>query len=93
MMDLQIDIIPKMDWWFSLGTPVTSTNKTDHHNIIEILLKVVLNIINQPNHQITCRCCHVFIFSSDVDLPIFTHLLYLLNLITYGIKKITINKT
>jgi hypothetical protein len=42
MMDLQIDIIPKVDWWFSLGTPVTSTNKTDHHNITEILLKVVL---------------------------------------------------
>ena len=24
--------------WFSLGTPVSSTNKTDHHNITEILL-------------------------------------------------------
>ena len=46
-MDLQIDIIPKMDWWLSLGTPVASTNKTDHHNITEILLIVVLNIINQ----------------------------------------------
>jgi hypothetical protein len=28
--------------WFSLGTPVSSTNKTDHHNITEILLKVGL---------------------------------------------------
>ena len=27
--------------WFSPGTPVSSTNKTDHHNITEILLKVV----------------------------------------------------
>jgi hypothetical protein len=26
--------------WFSLGTPVSSTNKTDHHDITEILLKV-----------------------------------------------------
>jgi hypothetical protein len=26
--------------WFSPGTPVYSTNKTDRHNIIEILLKV-----------------------------------------------------
>jgi hypothetical protein len=24
--------------WFSLGTPVSSTNKTDHHDITEILL-------------------------------------------------------
>jgi hypothetical protein len=30
-------------WWFSLGTPVSSTNKTDRHNITEILLKVALN--------------------------------------------------
>ena len=33
-------------WWFYLGTPVSSTNKTDHHDIIEILLKVALNTIN-----------------------------------------------
>ena len=31
--------------WFSPGTPVSSTNKTDCHNITEILLKVVLNAI------------------------------------------------
>ena len=34
--------------WFSLGTPVSSTNKTDRHDITEILLKVALNTINQP---------------------------------------------
>ena len=32
----------------SPGTPVSSTNKTDHHNITEILLKVALNTI-KPN--------------------------------------------
>ena len=32
--------------WFSPGTPVSSTNKTDHHNINEILLKVALNTIS-----------------------------------------------
>ena len=31
---------------FSLGTPISSTNKTDCHDIAEILLKVVLNTIN-----------------------------------------------
>ena len=31
--------------WFSLGTPVSSTNKADRQDITEILLTVVLNII------------------------------------------------
>jgi hypothetical protein len=31
----------------SAGTPVSSTNKTDHHDITEILLKVGLNTLNQ----------------------------------------------
>ena len=35
--------------WFSLCTPVSSTNKTDHHEITEILLKVALNTIIQTN--------------------------------------------
>ena len=36
--------------WFSLGTPVFSTNKTERHIIAEILFKVALNtIIITPN--------------------------------------------
>jgi hypothetical protein len=31
--------------WFSPGTPVFSTNKTDHCDITEILLKVALNTV------------------------------------------------
>ena len=34
-------------WWFSPDTPVSSTNKTDRHDIAEPLLKETLNIINQ----------------------------------------------
>ena len=42
------------DWreakWFSPGTPVSSTNKTDCHDIAEILLNVALNTItHSPN--------------------------------------------
>jgi hypothetical protein len=33
--------------WFSRDFPVSSTNKTDHHDIAEILLKVALNTIKQ----------------------------------------------
>jgi hypothetical protein len=35
--------------WFSPGPPVPSTNKTDCHDITEILLKVALNTIKQTN--------------------------------------------
>ena len=37
--------------WFSPGPLVSSTNKTDRNDITEILLKVVLNTINQTNKQ------------------------------------------
>ena len=33
--------------WFSPSIPVSSTNKTDRHNITDILLKVALNTMNQ----------------------------------------------
>jgi hypothetical protein len=32
-------------FWFSLGTTVSSTNKTDSQYITEILLKVALNTV------------------------------------------------
>ena len=32
-------------WWFSLGPPVSSPNKTDRHDITEILLRGALNTI------------------------------------------------
>jgi hypothetical protein len=35
------------DRCFSPGTPVSFTNKTDHHDIAEIFLKVALNPITQ----------------------------------------------
>ena len=42
-----IETVPSA-WYFlfSPGTMVSSTNKTDYHDITEILLKVALNIIN-----------------------------------------------
>jgi hypothetical protein len=38
-------------WWFSPSTPVSSTDKTDHHDITKILLKVVFSTIKQTNKQ------------------------------------------
>ena len=52
--------------WFSPGPPVSSTNKTDCHDIAEILLKVTLNTIKPTNHQIMCltEWCGCFIYFS-----------------------------
>ena len=47
---IQHYVIKLSGWWFSLGTLVSSTNKTDHH---EILLTVVLNTITlTPNPEL-----------------------------------------
>jgi hypothetical protein len=32
-------------WWFSPGSLVSSTNKTDHYDITEMLLELALNTI------------------------------------------------
>jgi hypothetical protein len=40
--------------WFSPGTPISSTNKTDRHDIAKILLKVALNSINKQTKHIHC---------------------------------------
>jgi hypothetical protein len=72
--------------WFSLCTPVSSTNKTDRHDITEILLKVTLNTIIQTlnlscfisivwlNKRNNCRLlinmCWLWI-SSKTDLNLF----------------------
>ena len=39
--------------WFTPGTPVSSTNKTDRQNITKILLKVALNTmtLTLKNHS------------------------------------------
>jgi hypothetical protein len=39
--------------WFSPGTPISSTNKTDRHGITEILLKVVIN--TKKLHKVICN--------------------------------------
>jgi hypothetical protein len=36
-------------WWFSLDTPASSTTKTGHHDIAEILLKVASSTINHQS--------------------------------------------
>jgi hypothetical protein len=48
----QSNNVIKSGRWVSPGTPVSSTNKTNHHNIAEKLLEVALNTIKQTNNQV-----------------------------------------
>jgi hypothetical protein len=49
--------------WFSPGTPVSSTNKSDRYDATEMLLKVVLNIIHiNPNLSDRNICIETLLF-------------------------------
>ena len=60
--------------WFSSGTPVSSTNKTDHHDITEILLKVALSTIKpKPEiRKVHCSDYRRLHFSSLPNYPYFS---------------------
>jgi hypothetical protein len=44
--------------WFSPGTPVSSTNKKDRHDIAEIVLKVVLNTLKKQQPTLCIHDCY-----------------------------------
>jgi len=56
--------------WFSPDNPVSSTNKTYHHDITETLLKLALGTINQP------MCCSRIRFR-HLDVPFYFPPLFL----------------
>ena len=59
--------------WFSPGTQFSSTNKTNHHNIAEISLKVASNTINLPTKPTQTWSYDLLIFpnliNSDFEFP------------------------
>jgi hypothetical protein len=63
--------------WFSPGTPISSTNKTDGHDIAEILLVVMLNTITLPY----CHCSRVIILLWKYERNQHTFVYMYLNLI------------
>jgi hypothetical protein len=70
-----------IDWWFSL---VSSTNKTDHHVITELFLKVALNTINLNlimKNKFISKC----LISAKLKSKI-----YLINTCISNIKKISL---
>ena len=64
------------DWWFSLDSPDSSTNKTDYHNITEIQLKVVLNTINQLNSSTLFHSTLSILFSEHFIINIISESLF-----------------
>ena len=58
----------KVCQWFSPITLVSSTNKTDRHDISEILLKVGLNTINQTKPE-----CHEYKIQRKGTILIASH--------------------
>ena len=53
VLDATLCDLRQIGSWFPPVTPVSSTNKTDLHDITEILLKVALSIITLTLSQIT----------------------------------------
>jgi hypothetical protein len=75
--------------WIYPGIPVSSTNKTDHHDIAEILWKVALNNIKPTkptNRNITFSgtpsTCYPLSFGNLIVKPV--HFLLMKNIIKRG---------
>jgi hypothetical protein len=60
--------------WFSPGIPVSSTNKTDRHDIAEILLKVALQLSYDHHHD------GLFVQTRNFVYSIFYFYVYILKL-------------
>ena len=54
--------------WFSQGTPISSNNKTDCHDVTEILLKMVLNTIKKQPSQNTTMLQNVAIWLKSAGM-------------------------
>ena len=55
--------------WFSPGPPLSSTNKTDRHDIADILLKVALNTIKLQ----TSVCIDIYNNDNTIELRPYTN--------------------
>jgi hypothetical protein len=62
------------------GTPVSSTNKTGRHDIIEILLKIAFNTIPPSRHQnkhVTAYVCILSFENQNLNKSVIKQVLFL----------------
>ena len=67
------------DLWFSPGTPVSSTNKTGRHDIIEILLKIAFSTIPPPRHpkkDVTAYVCILSFENQNLNKSVIKQVLF-----------------
>jgi hypothetical protein len=69
--------------WFSLGTSVSSANKTECHDITEILLKVVLNKQTNWIFWYFCKLFYGHIFCIYVYFYCTSDFIFVVNLYTF----------
>ena len=69
--------------WFSPSTSVSFTNKTDRHNITEILLKVMLNIITLTLKSVYISLLLLWVRYSLMDVVVYITL-YNWNIVESG---------
>jgi hypothetical protein len=60
-------------WWFTQSTPVSSTTKTDHHDIAEILLEVGLNTITLTPDNLTFILLRILVLNYHTIMTTTTH--------------------
>ena len=77
---------PMTGQWFTPGTPVSSTNKTDCHDITEILLTVALNIITL-NHMLKI----LYMISQSSDIYFLCHWQYFHCIFLFAILRTFLN--
>ena len=84
--------------WFSPCTPVSSTNRTDRHDITDILLKVALNTIRlrpwRPlviiNSKVLCTLLKATWDSDIIKVLHWSSTTFLLNMILHSLHRICI---
>ena len=63
--------------WYSPGTSVSSTNKTDHYDITEILLKVTLNTKTLTEKADTMHLQFNMLFKKEYNITEYKSIIYL----------------
>jgi hypothetical protein len=57
-------------WWFSLGTPASSTTKTDRHDTTEILLSGVKHQVHSQNPLFSTKTFYLYLINDITEISL-----------------------